>query len=129
VYQRLHLAPTSEPYRVGSSVNHPIAVARDPRITHPMVTRHAARVTKPMDRLQLSTVAAPPTMSPIPTSTRSALVDPHWCCAIKEEYDALLSNNTWDLVPQPSGAYVVTGKWIFKQKLKTDGSLDRYKAR
>jgi hypothetical protein len=28
-----------------------------------------------------------------------------------------------------SGANVVTGKWIFKHKLKADGSLDRYKAR
>jgi hypothetical protein len=26
----------------------------------------------------------------------------------------MLSNNTWDLVPQPPGANVVTGKWIFK---------------
>jgi hypothetical protein len=33
------------------------------------------------------------------------------------------------LVPRPPGANVVTGKWIFKHKLKTDGSLDRYKAR
>jgi hypothetical protein len=46
-----------------------------------------------------------------------------------EEYEAMLSNNMWDLVPQPPGANVVTGKWIFKHKLKADGSLNRYKAR
>jgi hypothetical protein len=46
-----------------------------------------------------------------------------------EEYEALLSNNTWDLVLRLTGANVVTGKWIFKRKLKPDGSLDRYKAR
>jgi hypothetical protein len=46
-----------------------------------------------------------------------------------EEYEALLSNNTWDLVPRLSGANVVTGKWIFKHKLKAGGSLERYKAR
>jgi hypothetical protein len=48
---------------------------------------------------------------------------------MEEGYEALLSNSTWDLVPRPSRANVVTGKWIFKYKLKADGSLDRYKAR
>jgi hypothetical protein len=48
---------------------------------------------------------------------------------MEEEYEALVSNSTWDLVPQPPGANVVTGKWIFKHKLKADGSLDQYKAR
>jgi hypothetical protein len=46
-----------------------------------------------------------------------------------EEYEALLSNNTWDLIPRPPRAYVITGKWILKHKLKADDSLDRYKAR
>jgi hypothetical protein len=46
-----------------------------------------------------------------------------------EEYEALLSSSMWDLVPQPPRANVITGKWIFKHKLKADGSLDRYKAR
>jgi hypothetical protein len=46
-----------------------------------------------------------------------------------EEYEALLSNGTRDLVPQPPGANVITDKWIFKHKLKADDSLDRYKAR
>jgi hypothetical protein len=78
VYQRRHPAPTLAPSRVGSSVYHPVAVARDTHSTHPMVTRHATGVTKPMDRLQLSVVAAPPTLSPVPTSVRSVLADPHW---------------------------------------------------
>jgi hypothetical protein len=56
------------------------------------------------------------------------LADPHWCRAM-EEYEALLSNSTWDLIPRAPGANVVTGKWIFKHKLKADDSLDRYKAR
>jgi hypothetical protein len=54
-------------------------------------------------------------------------MDPHWQC-VMEEYEALLSNSTWDLVPRPPRANVVTSKWIFKHKLKVDGSLDRYKA-
>jgi hypothetical protein len=109
--------------RTGSSVYHPAAVAHDPRSTHPMVIRRAVVVTKFVDHLQLSTIAAPSTLFLIPTSIRSALVDPHWCHTM-EEYEALLSNNTWDLVPRPLGANVITDKWIFKHKLKADNSLD-----
>jgi hypothetical protein len=90
-----------------------------------MVTHRATGVTKPVDRLQLS-VATPSTLSPVPTSVHSALADPHWRRAM--EYEALLSNSTWALVPRPPGANVDTGKWIFKHMLKPDGSLDRYKA-
>jgi hypothetical protein len=39
-----------------------------------------------------------------------------------------MNNNTWDLVPRPANANVVTKKWIFKLKFHADGSLDRYKA-
>jgi hypothetical protein len=116
----------SEPSHAGSSVYHSIVVACDPRSTHPMVTHHAVGVTKPVYHLQLSTAASPPTWSPIVTSVCSALVDPHWHHAKEEEYEALLSNITCDLVPQPLGANVITDKWIFKHKLNADGSLDRY---
>lgn len=48
---------------------------------------------------------------------------------MQEEHDALLRNHTWDLVPRPPGANVVTSKWVFKHKFNADGSLERYKAR
>jgi hypothetical protein len=46
-----------------------------------------------------------------------------------EEYATLLANHTWDLVPCPPITNVVTGNWLFRHKLTSDGSLDRYKAR
>jgi hypothetical protein len=111
---------------VGSSVYHPVVMACDPRSTHPMVTRRATGVTNPVNRLQLSTTTTPSTLSLVPTSVCSALTNPHWCHAM-EEYETLLSKSTWDLVPQPPKANVITDKWILMHKLEADGSLDRYK--
>jgi hypothetical protein len=46
---------------------------------------------------------------------------------MEDEYEALISNGTWKLVPRPQGSNVVTGKWVFTHKLRADGTLDRYK--
>ncbi|CAM8893220.1 unnamed protein product [Rhodiola kirilowii] len=48
---------------------------------------------------------------------------------MKEEFDALIKNKTWDLVSRPMHANVVSGKWLFKHKFGADGTLTRYKAR
>jgi hypothetical protein len=73
--------------------------------------------------------ATTPTISPIPSSYKQALKDPNWHAAMLDEFNALLRNNTWSLVSKPAGVNVVTGKWIFRQKLNPDGSLARYKSR
>lgn len=48
---------------------------------------------------------------------------------MKDEFDALMRNRTWRLVPRPPGARVLTGKWVLKNKLNPDGTLERRKAR
>ena len=48
---------------------------------------------------------------------------------MREEFDALQRNRTWQLVPRPPRANVITGKWVFRHKTRPDGSLERYKAR
>jgi histone deacetylase 1/2 len=45
------------------------------------------------------------------------------------EYDALMQNKTWHLVPPQKGINVIDCRWVFKVKRKADGTLDRYKAR
>ncbi|WVZ79627.1 hypothetical protein U9M48_027185, partial [Paspalum notatum var. saurae] len=68
-------------------------------------------------------------LSPVPRTYRAALADPHWRAAMEKEHAALLQNNTWDLVPRPASANIVSGKWVFKHKFQADGTLERYKAR
>ena len=45
------------------------------------------------------------------------------------EYNSLLKQNTWSLVPLPSDKNVVHCKWIYKIKKGSDGSNAMYKAR
>lgn len=47
---------------------------------------------------------------------------------MQTELQALQKNNTWDFVPLPPGKKVICCKWVYKVKLKADGSLKRYKA-
>lgn len=45
------------------------------------------------------------------------------------ELSALDQNNTWDLVELPPGKKTIGSKWVYKIKLRSNGSLERYKAR
>nr|GEU95183.1 hypothetical protein [Tanacetum cinerariifolium] len=40
-----------------------------------------------------------------------------------DEYNALVKNNTWILVPKPPNANVVRSMWLFRHKYHADGSL------
>ena len=64
-----------------------------------------------------------------PSTTDEALADNNWKEAMDLEYNALMKNKTWHLVPPQRGRNVIGCKWVYKIKRKSDGSLDRYKAR
>jgi len=52
-----------------------------------------------------------------------------WECAMQEEYDSFMTNNTWTLVALPTSRKLVSCKWVFKIKQGTNGEVERYKAR
>ncbi|GKG25384.1 ribonuclease H-like domain-containing protein, partial [Tanacetum coccineum] len=68
-------------------------------------------------------------VSPILKSPFLALKDINWCNAMYDEYNALVKNGTWILVPRQTDANLVRSMWLFKHKFYADGTLSRYKAR
>ena len=64
-----------------------------------------------------------------PNTIGEVLGDSNWKSAMEAEYEALMKNKTWHLVPPKKGRNVIGCNWVYKIKRKQDGSLDRYKAR
>ena len=64
-----------------------------------------------------------------PSTVPLAVADPRWKEAMETEYQALLKNNTWELVPPSDAHHIIQSKWVFRTKFKADGTLDKYKAR
>uniref|UniRef100_A0A8R7R8J2 Reverse transcriptase Ty1/copia-type domain-containing protein n=1 Tax=Triticum urartu TaxID=4572 RepID=A0A8R7R8J2_TRIUA len=91
-----------------------------------MRTRSKSGFRQPIDRLNLHATLS---LSQVAKSYKTALLDPNWAVTMQEEFLALTENNTWQLVPRPSNTNVVSGKWVFRQKFHSDGTLSRYKAR
>ena len=51
-----------------------------------------------------------------PARLSDALGDPKWRKAMDEEYDALMKNKTWHLVPPHQGKNLIDCKWVFRIK-------------
>lgn len=113
---------------LSATPNPPTALAAPSSNAHPMATRSKLGILiKPNGRLNL--YASHSAIFPIPTSYRSTLLDPNWLQGMRDEYTALMQNNTWSLVPPSPGVNIVSSKWILHHKFHSDGCLARYKAR
>eukprot|EP00253_Pinus_taeda_P011168 PITA_11168 len=54
---------------------------------------------------------------------------PEWKSAMNEEYQSIMKNGVWEIVPRLENKSVVTSKWIYKIKHAVDGSIDKYKGK
>ncbi|XP_019197094.1 PREDICTED: uncharacterized protein LOC109190958 [Ipomoea nil] len=134
-------APVCEPGP--SPVTEAVPIAQEPpclAITHtaPPRARKRTRVHPPdqghVMRLRHMTRVAPEvfqalTASVDPTCYSQAVGHPQWRDAMDQEFNALLHNNTWKLVPPEPNMNIIGCKWVFRTKRTADGSIERYKAR
>nr|GEW85822.1 ribonuclease H-like domain-containing protein [Tanacetum cinerariifolium] len=126
-------SPQPEPSNPPSPIQHPSPQPLDipnqpptePPRTHRIVTRSQSGIVKPIDRLSLHTTS----ISSLPKSPFLVLQNPHWNNAMHDEYNALVKNGTWILVPRPTSINLVRSMWLFKHKFYADGTLSYYKAR
>jgi hypothetical protein len=59
----------------------------------------------------------------------SSLDADFWKESIRSEVDSIMSNATWEVVERPYGCKPIGSKWVFKKKLRPDGTMERYKVR
>ncbi|GKV14655.1 hypothetical protein SLEP1_g25495 [Rubroshorea leprosula] len=64
-----------------------------------------------------------------PVFFEEAIQDPKWVNATLEEMKAIEKNNTWELTDLPQDQKAIDVKWVFKTKMKSNGEIERHKAR
>ena len=52
-----------------------------------------------------------------------------WKEVVNDEMNSIMGNKTWKLVDLPLGSKPIGCEWIFKKKMKVDGTIDMFKAR
>lgn len=96
-----------------------------------MITRSKVSIFKPRTFIAslLRNPQIPALSLTVPESVAVALTLPDWKLAMDNEYNALIQNGTWSLVPFQPHMHVVDHKWVFRVKFHSDGSVQRLKAR
>jgi hypothetical protein len=63
-----------------------------------------------------------------PSSYTTAAKSPIWRKAMKEEFQSIEENHTWDLVSLPEKKKPIAVKWVYKVKHLHDGSIAKHNA-
>ena len=64
-----------------------------------------------------------------PSCFEEAIKQKEWVDAMVEEYQSIMKNDVWEIVPRPKDKSVVSSKWIFKTKqYLANRSIEKYKA-
>ena len=63
-----------------------------------------------------------------PSNYEEAVERKEWKDEMIEEYQSIMKNDVWDVVPRPEGKSLVTSKWIYQIKHDAYDSIEKYKA-
>jgi hypothetical protein len=58
-----------------------------------------------------------------PSSFQELMYNPAWVDSMVEEYDSIVKNSVWEIVPRPVDKSVVGSRWIYKVKQVVDESV------
>ena len=129
----MSLEPTEE---IERSIEEPLAKRRPDwyRETLQEAERHAASLGTFRESRRPKTftgyVALVSQLSDVePTLYEEATKLQVWKDAMLDEYNSIMKNKVWEVIPRGEGKSVVSSKWIYKIKHSTDGSIEKYKAR
>ena len=64
-----------------------------------------------------------------PSMYKEAANQQVWNDAMIEEYNSIMKNDVWEVVPRPKEKSVVKSKCLYKIKHVVDGNIEKYKAR
>jgi hypothetical protein len=64
-----------------------------------------------------------------PTCFEESIQKKEWVDAMTKEYQSIINNDVWEIVPRPKNKDVVSSKWLYKIKHVVDGSIEKYKTR
>ncbi|GJU63697.1 retrovirus-related pol polyprotein from transposon TNT 1-94 [Tanacetum coccineum] len=64
-----------------------------------------------------------------PKNINKALKDKSWVMAMQKKLNQFISNDVWELVPNPMDMTIIRTKWVYRNKLDENGVVTRNKAR
>ena len=62
-----------------------------------------------------------------PTCFEEETKQKEWVDSMVEEYQSIIRNDVWEIVPRPNNKSVLSSKWIYKTKHLVDGNIEKYK--
>jgi hypothetical protein len=91
--------------------------------------RQVVRESKPPERFCSYIAMVSSIRESNPSTFEEATSRQVWRDAMMEEYNSIMKNDVWEVVPRPEGKSVVTSRWLYKLKHAADGNIENYKAR